>query len=352
MGTIRLKYELCESIQYTILANEIEYGTAFALYHDREETIPLWGNELRWISLKKMDNFLVIDVDDDFLGKDYIFEKLLVAFLYNLLDFGELRLISIDISNSSYFRQIKSQQIAPIYFQKTSQKKPLLGTIFKPYYHYSLRDKIKMAEKFTAIGINLLKEDETFFVSKEELLREAQIIQSIIKGNGNYIPNITHYVHDYYFLERLLDSGIEIVMVDFLITGFRPILRLKQKFPEICVWGHRVGYWTIERFISMDALGVLALLSGIDFLHIGTPNNKKEEGEKLQLISFLRSINPWFVPVFTKTTPEILMEISYLFDGTVALMACGYFRDDRGAINWGKVQEWVFAAQSVEGGNV
>jgi len=348
MGVITLKYNLDRLIvPIGTLMNEIEYGTTFALYRDREDTIPLQGSGLRWTSWKTEGKSLIIEVNDDFLENDYIFEKLLVVFLYNLLDFGELRLISIDLSKSCYLQRANAhQQKVPKCF-RLLRKDSMLGTILKPYYHLSLAQKIEMAKKFTSMGINLLKEDETFFASEARLLEEARAIQATIEGNGNYIPNVTHYVHNYQVIEKLLDSGIEIVMIDFLVTGFRPILGLKQKFPEICIWGHRVGYWSLEKFISMKALGTLAVLAGVDFLHIGTPTNRKDSKDRLQLVSCLRTIKPQFVPVFTKTTPEILAEIVSLFDGTTVSMACGYFRDDRGTINWEKVQGWVAAAQGV-----
>ena len=346
MGLITLKYDIGRLVvPPSIVMNEIEYGTTFALYHDREKIIPLLGSGLQWISWEMENTTLILKVDDDFLGNDYVFEKLLVAFLHNLLDFGELRLVSIDLSDSFYFQYINDQYRVPKYFQ-VPRKNLLLGTIFKPYYHLSLVEKIEMVKRFTDMGIDLIKEDETFFASENKLLQEARAIQSAIQRRGHYIPNVTHYVHDYQIIEKLLNSGIEIVMVDFLVTGFRPILRLKQKFPEICVWGHRVGYWALAKFISMEVLGTLAVLAGIDFLHIGTPNNDKDAENSLQLVSRLRNMRPQFAPVFTKTTPEILRGMAGMFDGTTVFMACGYFRDEQTtAIDWEKVKTWASSAK-------
>jgi ribulose 1,5-bisphosphate carboxylase large subunit-like protein len=231
-------------------------------------------------------------------------------------------------------------------------KDSILGTIFKPYYHLSLSEKTDMAVRFVDMGLNLIKEDETFFASVSRLLKEAQAIQSAIEGRGTYVPNVTHYIHDYRTIEKLLDSSIRIVMVDFLVTGFRPIFNLKQQFPEICVWGHRVGYWTLERFITMKALGTISVLSGLDFLHIGTPGNVKNAVDKLHLLSSLRAVNPELIPVFTKTTPEVLSETMNVFNNTTkVLMACGYFRKEEGKINWERVQRWITTARNVQPGD-
>ena len=349
MGTVILRYSFNKLIiPFDTLANEIEYGTTFALYRDREDIIPLRGDGLQWISWRVEDKNFIIEVDDVFLEEGYIFEKILVTFLYNLLDFGMLQLISIDLSKSSYSSNINAhQKVIPKYFRRLA-KNSILGTILKPYYHLSLKQKIKMAERFTYMGIELLKEDETFLVPESRLMKEAEAIQSAINGSGYYIPNITHYIYNYRVVEKLLKLGIELIMVDFLVTGFRPIFNLKQKFPELSVWGHRVGYWSLKKFISMEAIGILAVLAGIDFLHVGTPKNEKEAKDKLQLVSKLQTIKPQFIPVFTKTTPEILQEILSQFNGTTVSMACGYFRNDEGLIDWDKVQKWIKSARFIE----
>ena len=280
---------------------------------------------------------------------DCFFEKILAAFVYNLLDFGKLCLLSIDLVTSSILDQLHhANEKSNKYISILQKNEQLLGTIFKPYYHLELPQKVDMAKRFFDAGLNLIKEDETYIVPKPKLLLEAKTIQMSISGQGNYIPNVSHYIYDYRLIEKLLQNGIKIVMVDFLVAGFRGIYILKEKFPEILLWGHRVGYWSIEKFISMKALGTLAVLAGIDFLHIGTPINREDTQNKLELVSYLRTVKPQFVPVFTKTTPEILLEIMNLFDGKTAPMGCGYFRKDRGTINWENVMEWVAVACTIE----
>jgi hypothetical protein len=288
----------------------------------------------------------VIEVDDAFFDCECLFEKLFTAFVYNLLDFGDVRLISIDVSNSSFGDKRAGHQELENDSDNTPFQSLVLGTIFKPYYHLSLRDKVDMAAKFIDVGLDLIKEDETFFASSHRLAKETKVIQNAIAGSGIYVPNVTHYVQDYHLIEQLQNVGVKIVMVNFLVTGFRSVINLKRRFPELSVWGHRVGYWIIERFISMEALGTMAALAGFDFLHLGTPRDKVEATAKRELLSRLKVLKSSFVPVFTKTTPEVLVQILNEFrDVPIVLMACGYLRDESGELNWERVHEWVTVAR-------
>lgn len=343
---ITLKYELDNiSVSLDVLINEIEYGTTFALYGCREETIPLAFGQPLWLRVFAEDKIVSIEIEDSFLEIECFFEKLIVAFLYNLLDFGNLRLISIQLSQSIISTLCRHQHLIPKYHH-VHRNDLLLGTILKPYYHLTLTEKLKMISTFLNYGLNIIKEDETYLVPKKRLREEVNAIQGLVKNLGIFVPNITPYIYDYLFIEELLSYGIEIAMVDFLVTGFRSIYDLKLKFPELRIWGHRVGYRSVEKFLSMEALSTIAALSGIDFLHIGTPVNRDSAIKKLQLVTRIRPINSRFIPVFTKTSPDILTNLVDLFDDQAVLMACGYFRDSKGAINWENVQKWVSVAHN------
>ena len=343
MGSVVIRYRLGKlKVLPSTLVNEIEYGSTFALYPGQEDIIPIFTGNLKWLSWEEKDRNLTIRVDDNFLEIDSLFEKITTAFLYNLLDFGEVQLLSIDLSDSSYFK------LETIRKRETSQVLQLfnsdlmLGTIFKPYYHLSLHEKIALVEKFIGMGINIIKEDEIFLAPEEQLLDEAKSIQEVMGEHNLYIPNLTHQVNNYNLIEKLLDCGIKVIMLDFLVTGFRSILRIRQRFPELFLWGHRIGYITFERFISIAALGTLAMIAGIDFLHIGTPISNSDIRDKIYLVSHLRQINSSFIPVFTKTTPNLLPQLIRSFGKTAVFMACGYFRNEEGkAIDWARVKEWV-----------
>lgn len=350
MGFVILKYKLDRlKVSPATLVNEIEYGSTFALYPDREEIIPNTTGYLKWLSWEEKNKNLIIRVDDSFLEIDSIFEKLLIVFFYNLLDFGDIQLLSIDFSGSSYLTHTGIyQQPTPQIWQLCS-KHLMLGTILKPYYHLSLSAKIRLIEKFIGKGISIIKEDETFLVSTEQLLEETKSIKKAMGEHGIYIPNLTHQVCNYDLIEKLFNCGTRVIMIDFLAIGFRNVYEIKRRFPELCVWGHRVGYMTLERFISMNALGSLALLAGIDFLHIGTPNNENDILDRMYMVSKLRQIHPTFIPVLTKTTPALLPQLIKSFGNTSVYMACGYFRKSDGiTIDWIKVEEWVSSAENAK----
>ncbi|GHT69785.1 hypothetical protein AGMMS50239_37150 [Bacteroidia bacterium] len=193
---------------------------------------------------------------------------------------------------------------------------------------------------FISHGINILKNDECYLKSKQDIFEESQFLMKHIEGKADFVPNITGYINDYEFIKQLIDIGIEIFMVNFLISGLNSVFHLKQKFPSIKIWGHRIGYIVIEKYVSMQVLGVLALLAGIDYLHVGTPTGK-EIDEKNNMLKKLQIISPDFYPIFTKTTPEIIKCLLPVFDSKSIYMACGYFRNQNGEIIERNIDEWI-----------
>lgn len=345
---IVLKYRLADlSVLPSTLVNEIEYGTTFALYHDREECIPLPSQGPQWFKWEMDGQLLVMRVEDEFLEVGCFFEKVLTSFLYNLLDFGCLELVSIDVSGCSNLHQFRTVYRKPLRLTQPFREGVLLGTVLKPYYHLTLAEKVRLTAQFTDVGLSFVKEDETYLVPKTQLLEEAVAIQGSIKGRGAYVPNVTHCVWDHRFIERLVLCGVDIVMVDYLVAGFRSVYELKREFPELGIWGHRIGYCTLDRFVSLEALGTLAALAGINFVHVGTPVNARSMDEKAQAVSAMRRIDQGLLPVFTKTTPEIVPGLIRALEGHAVLMACGYFRDSSGrGIDWQRVQDWIAVAQN------
>ena len=104
--------------------------------------------------------------------------------------------------------------------------------------------------------------------------------------------------------------GINIFMIDYLISGFGPVFGLKKRYPKISIWGHRIGYEAIKGNISMDALLTIAQLSGV------------------------------FKPIFTITTPQVLDYLLPVFGDDAIYLSCGYYRDQDGSIDWDKVRSW------------
>lgn len=316
------------------LMEEVEYGSTFALYNTYEEIIPCASDELRWVEWEAHDGILSIHIDDSFWREEFFFEKFLTIFVYNFLDFGHLKLEHIDILQSTLKDGIQS--CGPL---KIPRGKYLLGSIFKPYYHLPLEEKEKQAQLMIEYGINVLKNDECFFCTKSDMLEEANRMAQIVTGKAYYVPNITSYINDDGFLKQLMDTGVEISMVDFLVTGFRPIFQLKKKFPFLKIWGHRIGYATLQKNVSMQALSVMALLSGIDMMHIGTPTASVLH-ERSEMVAELGSLKADFLPIFTKTTPEVIDALLPAFEYKAIYMACGYLRNKEGNIDWNSVYEW------------
>ena len=341
MGSIKLEYICSKRTDVKTIINEIEYGNTFIINHEGEKTVPLWGNDFFWVKPHIIDDCrFYLYVDDSFFTIETFFEKIITAFIYNLQDFGAVRLELIDISNSE-LDFLYPEGIGVDIFSNY----PICGTIFKPYYHFSRQKKCDFASKMISMGIDLIKEDETYLICKEQLIYDAIKIQSTMGPNAFYVPNITSFVHDYNLLSMLYDAGIKIVMVNFLVTGFSQINRLKQSFPKLKIWGHRVGYSPLENIISMKALAKIAVLSGIDYLHLGTSIERKILAQQHELINELRMLAP-FLPVFSKTSPEINPMLLNNLGHELILMACGYFRNEQTSeINWAQVKKWIRAAK-------
>ncbi|MCD4759255.1 ribulose 1,5-bisphosphate carboxylase [archaeon] len=335
MGYIKLKYTIKNQIlPIDKIIQEIEYGSTFALYNNKEDIISYGENSLKWIEWSQNRDETTVEVDDSFFNIEFFFEKFLAVFIYNLLDFGSVKLNKIDISNSIFRKYInpvtKLSKLRQNYFN---------GSIFKPYYHLAIEERLKQAELYTANGINMLKNDECYFKTKSEILEESILILQLIKKKAYYIPNITSHIHDFTFIEHLINIGVKVFMIDFIVAGYSPIFRLKQKFPHIKIWGHRIGYFALENNISMQATSILALISGIDFLHLGTPT-EKNVSERFNLYKELAVLKPGFLPIFTKTTPDILQSIMPFFKDEAIYLSCGFFRNHNGKIDWNKVKLW------------
>ncbi|GHT69787.1 hypothetical protein AGMMS50239_37160 [Bacteroidia bacterium] len=138
MGFIKLTYNIQNpKVSVDSFIQEIEYGSTFALYKNREDIIVHKGKDFKWIDYSIQKDNIEISVQDSFFHTDFFFEKFMTIFVYNLLDFGYIYLWEIDISNSSFKSQICTNKI----FTKCG-KKYFKGTIFKPYYHLSNEQKV------------------------------------------------------------------------------------------------------------------------------------------------------------------------------------------------------------------
>lgn len=324
------KKDPAEIIDYALLVQELEYGATFRYDGLQEQVVYPRGKQVKWIDLEILsDTEFKIIFKGNFISADNFFEKVL-ATVFNFHDFSDLVLNNIMI-------------LYPKIFYKREQSTIFLkgaGTIFKPYYHLSRKQKIDFLQLIKSHGGNVMKEDETYLVGQRKILEETTCLQGEFGENGYYVPNITSHVNDYAFVEELINAGVKIVMVDVVLAGFRSIASLREHFPELGIWGHRVGSHIYNQSLSHKAFSKLAVLAGVDFLHLGTANAVKETKETQNLVKVLRSYTPRFVPVFTKTTPEILPALSASFPNSI-LLTCGYIRNiETFAISIENVEVW------------
>ena len=335
MGYIKLHYTIKNTkLPLEKIIQEIEYGSTFALYNHKEDIITNELLPLKWVTWVKEGDETILIIEDSFFEIDFFFEKFLSIFVYNLFDFGDIKLNKIDIHKSKLLKYIK-----PVNSLSKFGKGYFTGSIYKPYYHLPLEERIEQAKLYTDNGLNMLKNDECYFKNKSEIIVEATSLLKVMDSKAYYIPNVTSYLNDYEYINELIALGVEIFMVDFMICGFNQIYRLKQNFPNIKIWGHRIGYAALENNVSMQVISILALISGIDFLHIGTPTSRNVF-QQYKLYKELSGLKQGFLPIFTKTTPEILQSILPVFKDNAIYMSCGYFRDNSGIINWDNVRIW------------
>ena len=97
----------------------------------------------------------------------------------------------------------------------------------------------------------------------------------------------------------------------------------------------------------MKALAKLAVYSGLDILHIGTPLRftVDEVKERREIIKEARRIRSGFLPVFTKITIDISRELIRHFGKRIILMACGGFFNGNSFI-WDEIEQWIEVTKS------
>lgn len=259
-------------------------------------------------------------VKDAYFNSDYILDQILTSLCFNFIDFGEIRLENLKLSNF-----ISKKLLGSNIKKNNFGSGPYLGTILKPSYNLSLNKKISIVKKLATNGFNFIKEDETYFAKKETLLRESSILQQEINKISDrcfYIPNITPYLNDYEFIDKLIKSGTKIVMVNYLLAGLSNVKKATEKFRNIYFWGHRIGHKAIENYVSDKALLPLGIYSGLNMIHIGTPllNDKQSVRYTYEKLNIIKTLNPFVLPVFTKISLEIAKDILCLFGKNIILM--------------------------------
>lgn len=341
MGSITFTYKINpKTTPISNIISEIESGTVFAHYYDREVSIPLASSLPTDFSYNfSLNNRLILRINDSFYESDTLLDKLFTSFFMNICEYKDVVLEDIGLEDSNWRHHNSKTPVLKDFFSCFDDR-PILGTIIKPYYTMNLKEKIKWIENFHLQGINLFKMDETYFLSPSQLLLETKAINAHFQGNICFVPNITHVLHDLKLVSTLINSGSPIALVNFLCSGLSSVSNLIN-WTDIQVWGHRIGFTYLQKKISMIALGKIASLAGISYLHIGVPKNLTECRNKQKLIENLKTNNRNILPIFTKTTPEVLGHLLETFGNNAIYMGCGFFYQPNGQINWNRVREWV-----------
>lgn len=270
----------------------------------------------------------------------------------NVLDYKGIRLESIDHDWVIGMRPKRSEDSRI----KSYEKKPLLATVLKPSWALSIQERIEIACDFVALGGDLIKEDETYIPPTERILQEAIEIQSALdslhsskRGLGIYVPNITSILGDKRALDQLANEGVHTGLVTFLLAGMDSIQDFAHNNRDWFIWGHRVGYESMHYSLSIMAMIQLGYAMGLSAVHIGTPYIHQNESvaitnkavEEVNRLS--ENGKDQYIPIFSKTTAEIIPTLISLFGCKCIMLACGEFRR-RGSLNEKLIVAWIEAS--------
>jgi Ribulose bisphosphate carboxylase large chain, catalytic domain len=341
-GSMTLTYSCETPINLTVVEQEFESGACFALYRDHEDIVygaPVSPTNVR---VHPCDGGFTITVADTFLPRPLRFTRLTTSFLANLLDFGPIRLMHIDIG--------QSQSVRPPHEASNTGLLPTaaFGTIVKPYFRLSHDERVELITRFADEGFDLVKEDECHIVSADEIIRTVTAVGRYTGSNFRYVPNITGIVSDYSSVQRVIDAGARVVMVNALIVGLQSVSDLASRFPGLSIWVHRVGYSAVSAMLSRQAFTQLAVLSGASMIHVGTPATHVDLAQISQFTPVAFQMEGAYRPVFTKLTPEVLQLVSDAFGPSAVYMVCGWIRDpDTALLDAKRLSQWRALADEV-----
>lgn len=172
------------------------------------------------------------------------------------------------------------------------ESRPLMGTIVKPKLGLDQKEHAKVAEKSWIGGCDIVKDDENLtsqpFNKFEDRLTETLESRDRAEDETGekkvYMCNVTAPFNE--MMERaeeIKKQGGRYMMIDVVTVGFSALQEMRDEGPDLVIHAHRAMHGAItrkkEHGITMQALGQLYRLIGVDQLHIGTGVGKME-GEK------------------------------------------------------------------------
>ena len=92
----------------------------------------------------------------------------------------------------------------------------------------------------------------------------------------------------------------------------------------------------------MKAIASLAVYSGINIIHVGTPlvSDTTDIQERLEILKAVHDVNSEVIPVFTRASLEILPNLINLFGRKSIIMVCGAIRTN-GKIDYRKLEHFI-----------
>ena len=168
-------------------------------------------------------------------------------------------------------------------------RRPIVGTIYKPKLGLSPRQQAELAYRVYSSGMDYSKDDENlgsmvFNKFQERVTRILDVVDRIRSEQGRrvvYAANITAPVDE--MLERahfVKDHGGKCIMIDILTAGWSSLEYIAKQRLRMIIHGHRAMHAALTRNprhgISMLVIAKLARLAGVSALHTGTVVGKME----------------------------------------------------------------------------
>lgn len=172
-------------------------------------------------------------------------------------------------------------------------ERPLVGTIVKPKLGLDHEEHAEVAEESWKGGCDIVKDDENltsqpFNQFSDRLTETLEARDRAEEETGEkkvYMCNVTAPLST--MMERaeeIKKQGGRYMMIDVVTTGFSALQEIRRNGPDLVMHAHRAMHAAMTRKekhgITMQVLGQLYRLIGVDQLHIGTAVGKMEGGKE------------------------------------------------------------------------
>lgn len=183
--------------------------------------------------------------------------------------------------------------------------RPIVGTVPKPKMGYTPSEVGELAYELLVGGLDYIKDDENltspsfckFEARAQAIMRAIEKAERETGERKAWFANITADIRE---MERRLklvaDYGNPYIMVDVVIAGWSALTYVRDLAEEhrLAIHAHRAMHAALTRCkyhgISMYVLAKLYRIIGVDQLHVGTAGVGKLEGERQDVINYVRAL--------------------------------------------------------------